>query len=136
MRTDFSVGGVVTDPDGRVALIRTTSLKGALVWGLPKGHPKAGEAALAAAVREVQEETGLRVIVTIPEPAAGINYSFVGKDGERVHKRVDFYRMDAVGGDPSDHDNEVDQVALLDPIEARARLTYENERAALDSALA
>ncbi len=136
MRNDFSVGGVVTDPDGRVALIRTTSLKGALVWGLPKGHPHVGEDPLAAATREVQEETGLQVIVPIPEPAARIDYWFVAKDGVRVHKRVDFYRMEAVGGDPSHHDDEVEEVALLDPTEARARLTYENERAVLDSALA
>ncbi len=136
MRNDFSVGGVVTDPEGRVALIKTTSLKGALVWGLPKGHPHAGEEALAAAVREVQEETGLVVTVPIPEPAARIDYWFVARDGERVHKRVDFYRMEAIGGDPAGHDDEVDAVALLDPLEARARLTYENERAALDAALA
>ncbi len=136
MRSDFSVGGVVTDPNGRVALIRTVSLKGAVVWGLPKGHPKPGEDALAAAVREVQEETGLQVSVSEARPAARIDYWFVAKDGERVHKRVDFYRMEAVGGDISHHDDEVDEVALLDPKQARERLSYDNERAALDEALA
>lgn len=136
MRTDFSVGGVVTDPDGRVALIRTINLKGAPVWGLPKGHPKTGEESLAAAVRETQEETGLEVTVSDAEPAARIEYWFVARDGERVHKRVDFYRMEAVGGDPRDHDDEVEEVAWLDPAEARTRLTYQNERLALDTALA
>jgi 8-oxo-dGTP diphosphatase len=135
MRNDFSVGGVVTDQDGRVALIRTINLRGEPVWGLPKGHPKQSEAALAAAVREVQEETGLIVAAPDESPASSIDYWFVARDGVRVHKRVDFYRMHANGGDPALHDDEVEEVALLAPTEARARLTYENERAALDAAL-
>lgn len=135
MRNDFSVGGVVTDDLGRVALIRTSSRQGATVWGLPKGHPEPGEAALAAAQREVEEETGLEVMVLHSTPAAEIDYWFVGKDGERVHKRVHFYRMEATGGDTGDHDGEVEEVALLDPPSARDRLTYENERAALNQAL-
>jgi 8-oxo-dGTP diphosphatase len=136
MRNDFSVGGVVTDDAGRVALICTRSLAGGLVWGLPKGHPKPGEHPLAAARREVEEETGLQVEVSSPEPAARIDYWFMAKDGERVHKRVDFYRMLAVGGDPAGHDDEVEEVAVLEPGEARDRLTYANERTALDEALA
>ncbi len=52
-----------------------------------------------------------------------------------THKRVDFYRMEAVGGNPDDHDDEVEEVALLDPIAARARLTYGNEQGVLDDAL-
>lgn len=136
MRNDFSVGGVVTDHDGRVALIRTINLRGDPVWGLPKGHPKQSEPALAAAVREVQEETGLIVVTPDPSPASSIDYWFVAGDGVKVHKRVDFYRMQATGGDPALHDDEVEEVALLPPAEARARLTYENERAVLDAALA
>lgn len=135
MRNDFSVGGVVTDSSGRVALIRTTNLKGDPVWGLPKGHPKPGELPLAAAMREVREETGLEVTATGDAPAAAIDYWFVARDGERVHKRVDFYRMAALGGNPQDHDDEVEEVALLDPIAARARLSYGNEQVALDTAL-
>lgn len=131
MRNDFSVGGVVTDPAGRVALIRTTSLAGAVVWGLPKGHPKTGETDLEAAKREVEEETGLTVEFHEPLIMAQIDYWFVARNGERVHKRVDFYRMQAVGGNPNDHDGEVEEVVLLDPEAARATLTYENERAVL-----
>ena len=136
MRNDFSVGGVVTDQEGRVALIRTTNLRGDPVWGLPKGHPKKGEAPLAAAIREVEEETGLIVEAPAADPASSIDYWFVGRDGVRVHKRVDFYRMHALGGDPALHDDEVEEVTVLPPAKALALLTYDNERAALAAALA
>jgi 8-oxo-dGTP pyrophosphatase MutT (NUDIX family) len=127
---------VATDPTGRVALIRTSSLAGAVVWGLPKGHPKAGETDLEAAKREVEEETGLTVVFHEPLIKAQIDYWFVARDGERVHKRVDFYRMEAVGGSPDDHDDEVEEVALLDLEAALATLTYENERTVLAEVLA
>ena len=96
---------------------------------------KADETPVVAAAREVREETGLEVTVPVDVPAASIDYWFVAADGEKVHKRVEFFRMEAVGGDPADHDDEVEEVALLDPQEARQRLTYENERAVLDQAL-
>ena len=128
MRSDFSAGGVVTDSAGRVAVIRTNSPGGEPVWGLPKGHLKKREDAPTAALRETQEETGLVVRLTAPEPAGTIEYSFLAADGEEVHKRVAFYRMEAVGGDPTRHDDEVAEVALLSPAEASERLTFENER--------
>ncbi len=135
MRNDFSVGGIATDDDGRVALIRTTNLRGDPVWGLPKGHPKPGEDPLDTARREVEEETGLIVEVLAAAPCSSVEYWFVDRSGERVHKRVDFYLMRRTGGDPSQHDNEVDEVALLTTKDAIDRLSYSNERAALIEAL-
>lgn len=135
MRNDFSVGGIATDSEGRVALIRTKNMRGQLVWGLPKGHPEPGEAPIDTARREVEEETGLKVEVLGSQACATVDYWFVDRGGDRVHKRVDFYRMRCVGGDPGGHDDEVDQVVLLEPGEALDRLTYTNERAALAEAL-
>lgn len=136
MRNDFSVGGVATDDQGRVALIRTNNLRGQLVWGLPKGHPEPGENPLDAARREVEEETGMTVEIIGSKPSSSVEYWFVDRAGERVHKRVDFYRMRQTGGDPANHDDEVEEVALISPAEAMERLTYANERAALADALA
>lgn len=136
MRNDYSVGGVVLDEHGRVAVIQTLSLLGETVWGLPKGHPKEREEPRETARREVREETGLRAEVLGRQPAGTVEYTFTAKDGERVTKRVDFYLMRATGGDPADHDGEVLEVALLPPADARARLSYENERNLLDAVLA
>lgn len=135
MRNDFSVGGIATDDDGRVALIRTTNLRGDPVWGLPKGHPEPGEGAVETARREVEEETGLTVEVLDSTPCSTVEYWFVDKSGVRVHKRVDFYLMRRTGGDPAQHDGEVHEVALLRAEDAIDRLSYANERAALIEAL-
>ena len=44
----------------RAALIARHDRRGRLVWSLPKGHVEAGETPADAAVREVEEETGIR----------------------------------------------------------------------------
>ncbi len=136
VRHEYSAGGVVSDQDGRIVLIRTTNLAGDVVWAMPKGHPEAGESGLAAALREASEETGLEVEPNGEEPAASIEYWYTAKDGARVRKRVDWFRMTAIGPSPAGHDKaEVDEVAALPPGEAKARLTYHGERKALVEAL-
>jgi 8-oxo-dGTP pyrophosphatase MutT (NUDIX family) len=50
-----SAGGIVLNQKGEVALVKN----GPDFWGFPKGHIDAGEDALAAAKREIAEETGL-----------------------------------------------------------------------------
>ena len=135
MRNDFSMGGVVTDSAGRVALIRTSNARGESIWGLPKGHPKAGESPHQTALRETEEETGLRVSIVGTDPAGTVEYVFVAGDGVPIHKRVDFYRMRAIGGDISTHDDEVEEVTFLEPAAAVERLTYDNERHMLERIL-
>lgn len=57
------VGGIVTDPQGRLLLIRRAHDPGAGRWSLPGGKVEPGESARAATAREVAEETGLVVAV-------------------------------------------------------------------------
>jgi len=54
------VSGIVTDPDGRVLLLRPRYWSAA-TWGLPGGYLKSGETPAQALIREVREETGLSV---------------------------------------------------------------------------
>lgn len=95
-------------------------------WTLPKGTPKPGETREETALREVAEETGLQVRITAPFEA--IEYSFV-QGGQRIHKTVHYYLMDAVGGDLAGHDHEFEQVRWITLDEARSMLTFETERA-------
>lgn len=54
-------GAVVHDGQGRLLLVRRRNPPAAGSWSLPGGRVEPGEESAAAAVREVAEETGLRV---------------------------------------------------------------------------
>jgi ADP-ribose pyrophosphatase YjhB (NUDIX family) len=55
-----SAGGVVSDGEGRIALVLQRDRSRRLRWTLPKGRIDPGETAETAALREVHEESGLR----------------------------------------------------------------------------
>lgn len=55
------VGGVVYDHRGRLLLIRRGQQPGQGLWSLPGGRVEPGETEPEALIREVAEETGLRV---------------------------------------------------------------------------
>ena len=63
LRPTVAVGAVVVARDARVLLVRRARppLEGS--WSLPGGRVEAGETFEHATVREVQEETGLKVCV-------------------------------------------------------------------------
>ena len=99
-RSSPAIGGAVpTQRTIEVVLCGRASPK---LWALPKGTPDPGETHEQTAVREVTEETGLRV-----EPEGLIDtvqYWFVrGDDGVLYHKTVYFYLMAPTGGDLSEH---------------------------------
>lgn len=55
------VGAVVHDRSGRLLLIRRGQPPGQGLWSLPGGRVEPGESDHQAVVREIEEETGLRV---------------------------------------------------------------------------
>ena len=120
---------------GRLVVVQTRNLAGEPVVTLPKGIVEAGETALSAARREVTEETGFEVRATTPAIVGTTEYWFV-RERFRVKKRVDFFRFAVTGGAPACHDHEVDQVLVLQPESAIARLSYPTEREVVEKALA
>ena len=56
MRWVRAAGGIVVDDSGDMLLIRRNNR-----WDLPKGKVEAGETLLQTALREVEEETGIKV---------------------------------------------------------------------------
>ncbi len=131
---EVSAGGLVVDLDGEVprgALIGRTDRRGRLLWSLPKGHIEPGETAEQAAVREVAEETGING--EIVASLGTIDFWFIA-DGRRVHKTVHHYLMRAVGGELSDADVEVTEVAWVPLPDIESRLAYPDERGLVDTA--
>jgi ADP-ribose pyrophosphatase YjhB (NUDIX family) len=96
-----------------------------MLWSLPKGHIEVGETAEQTAMREVAEETGVRGSVLAA--LGSIDYWFV-TDGRRVHKTVHHYLMRFSGGELSDDDVEVAEVAWVPIRELPSKLAYADER--------
>lgn len=128
---ETSAGGLVVDGlDGPrealcAALIGRTDRRGRLLWSLPKGHIEQGETAEQTAMREVAEETGIRgkVLASL----GSIDYWFVA-EGRRIHKTVHHYLLRYLGGELSDADIEVTEVAWVPLAELESRLAYADER--------
>jgi 8-oxo-dGTP pyrophosphatase MutT (NUDIX family) len=107
------------------ALIGRLDRRGRLRWSLPKGHVEAGETTEQAAIREVAEETGIDGRITAR--LGSVDYTFT-VEGRRVHKRVHHFLMIAVGGELSDADIEVTEVAWVPLDQLNDRLAYAGER--------
>lgn len=101
-------------------------------WTLPKGKLDPGESAKAAALREVEEETGLRCRLGPELPS--VRYT----DRQDRGKRVRYWAMEPEAGEFAPND-EVDEVRWLKLAPAAELLTYAHDRpvlAALERALA
>jgi len=123
---ETSAGGLIVDHEsGAAAVIGRLDRRGRLLWSLPKGHIEAGETAEQAAVREVEEETGISG--TILGELGTIDFWFVAED-RRVHKTVHHFLLRATGGELSDEDIEVSEVAWVPLDELESRLAYADER--------
>ena len=61
MRRVPCVGAVVHDERARLLLVRRGTEPGRGLWSVPGGRVEAGETPRQAVVREVEEETGLRI---------------------------------------------------------------------------
>ncbi len=124
------------DPSGpvaRVALISHKDRRGRVVWSLPKGHVEEGETTAEAAVREVEEETGVKAEVVAE---LGVVDFWFTADDKRVHKTVHHFIMQAIGGEISGDNPEVLTAEWVELDRAAARLAYSDERKLLHKARA
>ena len=120
-----AAGGIVVrhDPDPRIAIVQ---LRRSREWVLPKGKLNGKESALAAARREVMEETGHDVSV----------HEFVGALSYITHGRlkvVQFWRMQASHEPARTLIREVRAVSWLPLEKAVEKLTRPRERVFLEN---
>jgi 8-oxo-dGTP pyrophosphatase MutT (NUDIX family) len=95
-------------------------------WTLPKGKLDAGEGSEEAALREVEEETGLRCALGPELPSTEY------EDHNGRWKLVRYWAMEVEGGDFQPN-SEVDKVRWLPVPLAREKLSYDRDREVLDA---
>ena len=127
---EVSAGGLVVDASGKLGLLigrrdlkDTTGKR--ILWSLPKGHIEEGETPEEAALREVQEETG---IVSVIEKSLGVIDFWFMAGGKRIHKTVHHYLFRENGGVLAAQESEVDEVAWFPLAEIVERLAYPDEK--------
>ena len=118
-----AAGGVIVRRDGErgepeVALVHRPKYDD---WSLPQGKLDKGEGWKHAALREVEEETGLRCrLLEELEPVA-----YLDPKGRR--KAVRYWIMEPASGEFAAND-EIDVLEWLALADALERLTYEHDR--------
>ena len=140
-----AAGGVVwrPDPDGGdaplVALVHRQRYDD---WSLPKGKLDRGEHPLAAAVREVFEETAVRAAPRSRLPDARYRVPVAGRRrgaplatglGATVPKTVGYWAMRAWSWTRRPADDEVDEVRWLTPSAGAGLLSYQRDLVILEA---
>ena len=115
-----AAGGAVVR-DGRVAIVHRPKYDD---WTLPKGKLDPGESFEQAALREVEEETGLRCRLGRELPT--IRYH----DRHGRAKQVRYWQMEPLQGEFAPN-REVDELRWLEPAEAGELLSHDRDREVL-----
>lgn len=158
--SEFSAGGVVfRKKDGQYEFVLGRH-SGYDKWVLPKGLVEEGEKPEETAVREVEEEVGVIGKIVNEEPVKTIEYFYfadfgkqkgLGATGEetvrrvkqyqeaggkkvRVHKKVAFYLMEYISGEPEQHGWEMDEAGWFPYEEAREKLAFDSEKSVVEAA--
>lgn len=119
----LGAGGVLFNPQGQVLLIRDRLG----YWCFPKGHLDPGESLEQAALREVEEETGLRG--TVRQKLSTTRY----RNNRGIDREIHWFLMTGEGTirlEPGLHG-----VGFFDPAEARRLLAFPEDVRLLDEAL-
>ena len=122
MRARVEAAGGVVLRDGHVAVVHRPRYDD---WSLPKGKLDPGESFQKAALREVEEETGL--VCTLAAELAPTEY----RDRKDRPKIVRYWRMDVVEDPGFEPNDEVDELRWLPVAEAIDLVSYDHDKSLL-----
>jgi len=126
-KVTVTAGGVVINRQGRVLIVNQRGNS----WSLPKGHVDPGEEPLAAAIREIAEESGISSLDLISTLGAYGRYK-IGldiKDDKSEWKVLLFFLFKTSQNDLSPRDPHNPQARWVDPDEAEDLLTHPRDKA-------
>ncbi len=102
MKHSITAGGVVIGQDGRVIVVSQHGNS----WSLPKGHVDPGEDLLAAAKREIEEETGVTQLEFVRNLGSYDRYAGGNiATGELKHITMFLFSTNETRLQPQDPDN-------------------------------
>lgn len=105
-------------------------------WVFPKGlvgDEDSNESMEQAALREVEEEGGVKAKIVYDKPVkVGYNYSY---KGNLINKTVFYFLMEYVSGDPKNHDWEMSEAKFVTKEEIIKTLTYPSDQDAFEKVL-
>lgn len=134
LKQDFVIveaaGGVVQNERDELLMIE---LRGR--WDLPKGHIEAGEEANIAALREVEEETGVVAELVDKEPLMETWHAY-NTYGRWELKRTRWWRMRALCGELKPQDEEgIARVewCSAESVQERLKMSYATIRRVIDA---
>jgi len=131
-----SAGGIVYKKKGEKLLwliIQHSQHKG---WTFPKGvvgDQDKNETKETAALREVEEEGGVKVKIVDDQPVI-VSYAYKFS-GLLIKKTVYYYLMEYLSGDPKNHDWEVAEAKFIQEDEMRQKLSFKSDKEAFEKIL-
>jgi 8-oxo-dGTP pyrophosphatase MutT (NUDIX family) len=133
LKRQISSGGLVFRRRNSIIEVAMIAVKEGTVWCLPKGLIDKGEIPEKTALREVEEETGLKG--RIIEKLGEITYwYYLKEENVKCRKTVHFFLMEYEGGDISNHDYEVEDAKWVPIDEALDKVNYKSERELIEKA--
>jgi 8-oxo-dGTP diphosphatase len=158
---EFSSGGVVYRKKDKTIEFLLGKHSGYHKWVLPKGLVEKGENPRETAIREVKEEIGVDGRIIDKKSLIEIEYFYFadlghehgvdaqGKKTERrtvryqengggkvrIHKKVVFFLMEYIKGDPTKHGWEMEDASWFSAQTALNTLAFDSEKSALSKAV-
>ncbi|MDX9713910.1 MAG: NUDIX hydrolase [Dissulfurispiraceae bacterium] len=134
IRQLYSAGGIVFRKLADSTEFALISIKNNSIWTIPKGIIDRDETTEQAAMREIEEETGLRS--RIIEKLGQKSYWFFLKDENvKCRKTVTYYLLEYIDGSINSHCCEVDDARWFGTDEALDAVSYKSDRDIIKSAI-
>lgn len=130
MKLEKSCGAIIlsSNNDNRKVLLIQHENGGH--WAFPKGHVENGETEIETAGREIEEETGLQA-----EISTAFRKSVSYSPAEGITKEVVYFLAFAANEDIQKQDAEVTDYLWLPMNDALAKVTYDNDKYILQTAI-
>jgi len=131
IKREFSAGGIVFKSKNKEILWLVIKPAGDDRWRFPKGQINTSESSVAAAKREVREESGIETELL---GKIGEEKFFFVENKQKVFKTVIFYLMKYLKPTEMVFDKETEAIAWLSFLKAKKRLAFEKDKDLLEKA--